>query len=95
MININDLYSLDKKKEKIKKKTYDYVLKLSHNKIKAVAKNGDRFCWFQTPEVVIGLPNYDHTDVTLHVKKKLIENGFKVEYYDPNVLMISWEKNDK
>lgn len=92
MLNINDLYEIDRKKEELRNKTYKKVLLLCHNKIKTVATNGTKYCWFETPEVIIGLPHYNLIDVTIYIKNNLIENGFEVDYYNPNILFISWKR---
>lgn len=94
MLNINELHEFDHKKERIRHEIYTKVLKLCHNKIKLVAKNGIKFCWFETPEIIIGQPYYNVIDVTIYIKNQLIENGLKVNYYSPNILYISWDKKD-
>ena len=94
MLNISDLHEFDNKKEKIKTEIYERILTKCHNKIKLVAKNGTKFCWFETPEIIIGQPYYNVIDVTIYMKNKLIENGLKVNYYNPNILYISWNKHD-
>ena len=94
MLNINELHEYDKKKDKIKEENYSKILSMCHNKIKLVARNGTKFCWFETPEIIIGQPYYNVIDVTIYIKNKLIENGLKVNYYEPNILYVSWCKHD-
>ena len=94
MLNISELHEFDSKKEKIKNEIYEKILIKCHNKIKLVAKNGTKFCWYETPEIIIGQPYYNVIDVTIYMKNKLIENGLKVNYYNPNILYISWNKHD-
>jgi hypothetical protein len=42
------------------------------------------------PEMILGVPKYDHRDCTAYVIEKLRANGFIVRYTHPNLLFISW-----
>ena len=42
------------------------------------------------PEMILGIPKYDHRDCTAYVIEKLRANGFIVRYTHPNLLFISW-----
>lgn len=92
MLNMKDLYAFEIEREKLKQKTYDKILKKCHNKIKINAANGIKFCWFEVPEVTLGLPDYNVMDVSIYMKNKLLKNGLLVNYYEPNILYISWNK---
>jgi hypothetical protein len=48
-------------------------------------------CWYVMPEMILGVPKYDHRDCTAYVIEKLRENGFIVRYTHPNLLFISWK----
>ena len=43
------------------------------------------------PEMILGVPKYDHRDCTAYVIEKLRLNGFIVRYTHPNLLFISWK----
>ena len=43
------------------------------------------------PEIMIGIPKYDHKDCTAYVIDKLRDNGLVVRYTHPNLLFISWK----
>jgi hypothetical protein len=48
-------------------------------------------CWYVMPEMILGVPKYDHRDCTAYVIEKLRDNGFIVRYTHPNLLFISWK----
>ena len=43
------------------------------------------------PEIIIGVPKYDQANCIAYLMNTLEENGFKVRYFHPNTLLISWE----
>ena len=92
MLNINELYRL--KEEKIKKKLgiYDNVLKKIHQRIKNVAENSiECYCFYVVPNFIFGIPSYNKNDCIQYLFSKLVKNGFKVMYTDPNLFFISWQ----
>ena len=54
------------------------------------SNSGSLYCWYQVPEFFINLPIYNVKSCIKFVKKKLLENGFMVEWFKPNILLISW-----
>lgn len=92
-INLDELYE--------KKKTYDLqtlniynkILNRIHNKIKLTSRQyiDNQFCWFVVPEVMIGIPKYDHGDCIAYLIDKLNTNGFVIKYTHPSLLFISWK----
>ena len=73
--------------------SYNKILARVHTKIKLVSKQyADTYhCWYIVPEVLLGIPKYDHKDCTAYVINKLQENGFIVRYTHPNLIFISWK----
>ena len=94
MININDLFSDQKQKEKQKEEIYDNVLKNCHNKIKRAVKLSpyDNFCFYIIPKFIYGVPLYNVDKCINYLVVHLTKNGFKINYTHPNLLLISWEK---
>lgn len=92
-INLDDLYE--------KKKTYDLqtlniynkILNRIHSKIRLTSRQyiDNQFCWFVVPEVMIGIPKYDHGDCIAYLIDKLKTNGFIIKYTHPSLLFISWK----
>ena len=66
------------------------VLNRIHTRIKVTSRqnNNEQFCWFVIPEVILGAPKYDAPSCIVYVVNELKENGFKVKYTHPNLLLF-------
>jgi hypothetical protein len=62
-------------------------------RIKTTARQtiADKFCWYVIPEIIIGVPKYDQAGCIAYVMDTLETNGFRVKYFHPNTVLISWE----
>lgn len=91
-INLDDLYDNKKKTDMQKLNTYNKILNRIHKKIKVVSRqrNNMQCCWYVVPEIILGVPKFDHTDCISYILDKLYANGFKIKYTHPNLLLISW-----
>ena len=92
-INMDELYIKKQQQDLNVLNTYNKILTRIHNKIKYVSKQliNDQCCWYIMPEVLIGVPKYNHNDCSAYVIEKLRENGFIIRYIHPNLLFISWK----
>jgi hypothetical protein len=92
-LNIDELYSKKQQQDLNVLKNYNNILLRIHNKIRYNSKNiiNESCCWYLMPEMILGIPKYDHRDCTAYVIEKLRENGFIVRYTHPNLLFISWK----
>ena len=92
-INMDELYEKKQQRDLNTLNTYNKILTRIHNKIKYTSKQTitEKFCWYVIPEVVLGVPKFDHTSCTAFIIHKLRENGFIVKYTHPNLLFISWD----
>jgi len=92
-ISIDDLYDKKKNHDLSNLNYYKTILNRIHTKIKRISRNqlNEQFCWFLIPEVMIGVPRYDVAACTAYSINKLTDNGFKVRYTHPNLLLISWQ----
>ena len=92
-LNIDELYSKKQQQDLNVLKNYNNILIRIHNKIKYNSKNviNENCCWYVMPEMILGVPKYDHRDCTAYVIEKLRLNGFIVRYTHPNLLFISWK----
>ena len=92
-LNIDELYSKKQQQDLNVLKNYNNILIRIHNKIKYISKNmiNQNCCWYVMPEMILGIPKYDHRDCTAYVIEKLRDNGFIVRYTHPNLLFISWK----
>ena len=92
-ISIDDLYENKQKRDVRALNTFKLILGRIHNKIKLTSRQqiDQQFCWFVVPEFMLGVPSYNHGDCVVYVLEQLQENGFKVKYTHPNLLLISWQ----
>lgn len=92
-LNMDELYIKKQQQDLNILNNYNKILTRIHNKIKYISKQliNDQCCWYVMPEMMIGIPKYDHRDCTAYVIEKLRENGFVVRYTHPNLLFISWK----
>lgn len=92
-INLDELYERKKQTDLNTLAVYNKILKRIHTRIKTVSRQkiDEQFCWYLVPEMIIGIPRYDHGACTAYIIDKLTENGFIVRYTHPNLLFISWK----
>jgi len=92
-LNMDDLYERKKQHDLNTLAVYNRILSRIHVRIKTVSRQQtvEQFCWYVVPEMIIGLPKYDHTACTAYIIDKLRENGFQLRYTHPNLLFISWK----
>lgn len=92
-LRISDLYKEINNKKIKKLEIFDSILKKCHHRILYNSKLERTYCFFSIPEFIFGTPLYDINDLTKYIINSLVSNGFKVKYFDPNVIFITW--NDK
>lgn len=90
-LSINDLYETINEKNMKRIKHFDDVLKKIHNRIKYNSRLEKTFCFYQVPEMILGVPLYNILDLREYISNSLKKDGFKYMYIDPNWFFISWE----
>ena len=90
MVKASELIKKHNERKKQKEEIYKKVFTAIEKKILMASNSGLLYCWYQVPEFFINLPIYNVKSCIKFVKKKLIENGFVVEWFKPNILLISW-----
>jgi len=97
MININELFNDQSKKEKHKEEIYDNVLKQCHKKILRAAELNpyNNCCFYIIPKFIYGIPLYNLDKCINYLVINLSKNGFKINYTHPNLLIISWFKKEE
>lgn len=92
LIDINDLHQKTRELKERKLKIYDQVLKKCHHRIKLVSKLTplNQWCFYIIPKVLFGIPLYNLSECVEYLVKMLSQNGFKVAYTHPNLLLITW-----
>jgi hypothetical protein len=89
-VDINKLKKIYKSKVDLKYKAFDHILKMCHTKINTVGLNGINNCWFVIPKLVWGYSIYNLNECCNYIIDKLKEEGFNVEFFYPNVILIQW-----
>lgn len=91
-INLDDLYEKRKQENLETLRLYNRILQKVHDRIKVVSRqrNADQICWYVVPEVILGVPRYDHDECVHYIMDKLQANGFRVQYTHPNLLFVCW-----
>jgi hypothetical protein len=92
-INIDELYEKKRQVDLNKLELFKKILNRIHVRIKTTAKHNihEKFCWFVVPEIIIGVPKYDQAGCIAYLMNTLEANGFKMKYFHPNTLFISWD----
>jgi hypothetical protein len=92
-VNLDDLYERKKQHDLATLTVYNKILARIHTKIKTVSRQQmeNQFCWYVVPEMMIGIPRYDHGACVAYCIDKLRDNGFMIRYTHPNLLLISWQ----
>lgn len=93
-LDLDDLYTNNRQLYEKKRAIYERVLGLAHKAIHAKAreahKQEHKYCWFQVPDFMMGVPAYNAAECTGFVYTELLDNGFKVRYVHPGWLFIVW-----
>lgn len=94
-INVNQLYNSVLKKEAVKYKTYESVLKLCYLKIKRYAENFKLGCLYEIPKFVIGTPLYEFDKLKQYILNSLKKKGFYIKMLNESIIYISWDLKHK
>lgn len=92
-IDLDDLYANNRNLYEKKRVIYERVLKLAHKTIQSCAKEtpDKKYCWYEIPDIIWGVPLYDVAECTGFIYTELTNNNFKVRYVHPNNLFIVWQ----
>ena len=90
MIKAKDLIKEQEERENKKKIIYDKIYYLIEKKIYLSSTNNNYYTWFQIPQFLIGLPLYSMNKCQTYILTKLKQNGFTIELYPSNILLIKW-----
>lgn len=92
MLNINSLHDEILEREAKKELIYEEVFKKVVDKIKFTnKKSNDCFLMYSIPNYIYGVPRYDLQPCLAYIMKKLTDKYFRVTFYAPNILFISWQ----
>jgi hypothetical protein len=90
MVKAKELVENQKKKEEMKNITFDKIYTFVEKKIKSASDANFYYTWYIVPQFIVGLPTYKIAYCRKYIQDKLIKDGFKTEFYQPNILLITW-----
>lgn len=93
-ISLNELYSMQRKKENYKKTSYDKILEFCHRRIRNISSFGGQNTFFEVPGMLVGYPLYNIYHCTDYIVDQLRKSGFLIQILPPPqicVLYISWD----
>jgi len=92
-LNLDELYERKQKHDLSTLATYNKLLARIHSRIKIASRHNvkEQHCFYVIPEMMIGVPKYDHGACIAYLIDKLRDNGFIVKYTHPNLVFISWK----
>ena len=95
MVKADKLIKEQKEREDKKKDTFDKILEKIEKKIIMSSSSNNYEAWYLVPEFIIGLPMYNLKECIGYLEKKLIKDGFKIIFYEPNIIYIDWKPSEK
>ena len=96
-INLQELYSMQKKKIKNRSKCFDYIIDLCHRRIRNVSSYCGQNTFYEIPGFVVGFPLYNLNECITYVVDALRKNGFLIQILPPpniGVVYISWDPRE-
>jgi hypothetical protein len=91
-MNLDELYEKKREQDMKQAEMYSRVLNRVHVKIKTIARRTTKetYCWFQVPEMILGVSRYNQSECIAFLISKLNQSQFQVKYYHPNYIFITW-----
>lgn len=90
MVTAEDLVKEQKERDIKRRKYFKKVYKLVERRIVDSSKINLYQCYYDIPNFIINVPLYSLDDCRKYIIDKLKSNGFKVQIYNQNRLIISW-----
>lgn len=94
-LNIFELQNSISQKKKHRVNVYESVLGKCHSKIQIAANKEKYECYYDVPQYVVGLPLFNINECVDFIITQLQTNGFRVNYYFPKLLHISWHPDQE
>lgn len=90
MVKADKLQKEQKKRDEIKKETFNKILEKLEKKIILASAANYYFTWYTIPEFIIGLPLYSLIECKEYIIKKINKDGFATEFFQPNIILVKW-----
>lgn len=94
-LNVREINTFIEKKQTRRKESFEKVLQQCFQKIRGHAAKEQIFCLYEVPEFIYGYPLYDLNECISYLYDALNKNGFRVDYFFPRVLQVSWGPKDR
>lgn len=94
-VTVYELYNAMRERQERHVETFAIVLDRVYARIRKYAEVNRLDCVYEVPEFVVGRPLYDVSRCVKHVLNHLELNGFRVRYFFPRFLHISWDVSQK
>jgi hypothetical protein len=93
MVKAQELINVQKEREQKKFIIFEKIYCNIETKIFKASAINYNYIWHEIPQYIIGFPLYNYSESLEYITNKLIINGFKVEIFTSNILLISWFPN--
>jgi hypothetical protein len=90
MVKAQDLINCQKERDTIKFKTFGKIYNKIEKKIMLASSINLYYIWYEIPEFIIGCPLYNLEECKKFIIKQIKENGFTVEEFNENIILITW-----
>ncbi len=90
MVKADEIIKQQKIRENRKNITFDRIYCHIEKKIYLSSATNNYFIWYQIPEFLVGSPTYKICECKEYIIKKLKNDGFKIFFYEPNILLVKW-----
>lgn len=94
MLHVNDVMKTLNRKSDSHKLTFNKILEKCNRAIERSAFIKNTSCFYEVPEFHIGSPLYNINDCVNYLHDALVNNGFLVKYFFPNIFYISWNNEE-
>ena len=90
MVKAQELINVQKEREQKKFIIFEKIFSNIEKKIVKASAVNYNYIWYEIPQYIIGFPLYNYLECLEYIINKLTNNGFKVEKFKLNILLISW-----
>ena len=95
MVKADKLIKEQEERDERKKITFNKIFLKIEKKIILRSAANDYHCWYSIPEFIIGLPMYSLKECKEYIENKLKKNKFKTEFFEPNIILVTWFSEEK
>lgn len=90
MIKADELIKKQKEKDSKKVLIFQKVYNIIEKKINQSSLRDNYYILYEFPAFIMGCSLYSIEECRIYIQNILSNNGFKTEYYSPNILLITW-----